>query len=249
MPVERALRPLEGQVALVTGGAIRVGRAICAAIAAEGAGIVIHYNRSETEALDLRDALSAEGVHSWTIGADLSRPDQAKDLVQRALDAAGRLDILVNSASIYAKARLLSMDIEHLLKSIRIHAWAPLVLSRCMAERSRSGRIVNILDGRVVHHEIDHAGYAIGKQMLSTLTVMLARELAPRFTVNAVSPGPVLPPPGSEEDYVERKSRELPLMRTGTPMDVAKAVVFLVENSFITGQTLYVDGGGHLPLT
>ena len=132
------------------------------------------------------------------------------------------------------------------MQSIRVNAWAPLVLSRRMAALSSEGRIVNLLDSTLMGYDREHAGDLIGKHALSHLTDMLAIELAPRFTVNAVAPGPILPPAGCGEGYLLTKARELPLKRAGSPQDVARAVVFLLESPFITGQTIFVDGGGHL---
>ncbi len=225
---------------------MRVGKAIALALAAEGADLVIHYRRSEREAGELCAELSRAGSSAWMIRADLDDPPQVEGLLQRALEHARRLDILVNSASIYPVSRLPTLDLESLLQSIRVHAWAPLLLSRGMAALAAQGKIINLLDSGLVGYDREHAGYAMGKLMLSHLTSMLALELAPRFTVNAVAPGPVLPPPGEDEEYLQRRARDLPLRRAGSPRDVARAVVFLAESPFITGQTIFVDGGGHL---
>lgn len=239
-------RALSGQVALVTGAAVRVGREIALTLAAEGADVVIHYRRSEREAAELCAELSRRGAGAWMIRADLDDPDQAEKLIDGTLENASRLDILINSASIFPVSRLSTLDLDSLLQSIRIHAWAPLVLSRKMGATASQGSIVNLLDSGLVGYDREHAGYAIGKLVLSHLTRVLALEMAPRFTVNAVAPGPVLPPVGQGEGYLESRARELPLQRVGSPRDIARAVAFLVESPFITGQTIFVDGGGHL---
>ena len=243
---DRFAEPLSGQVALVTGAAMRIGRVIAETLAAAGAEVVVHYRRSEREARRLCAELSSGGSRAWAVGADLDDPAQAEQLVPRALEVARRLDILVNSASIFPASRLTTLDLDSLMQSIRVNAWAPLVLSRRMAALSSEGRIVNLLDSRLVGYDKEHAGYSIGKLVLSHLTDMMAMELAPRFTVNAVAPGPILPPAGQGEGYLLTRARELPLQHVGSPRDVARAVLFLVKSPFITGQTIFVDGGGHL---
>ena len=243
---DRFAEPLSGLVALVTGAATRIGRVIAETLAAAGAGVVIHYRRSEREARELCAKLSGGGSSAWTMDADLDDSVQAEQLVPRVLEVAKRLDILVNSASIFPASHLATLDLDSLMQSIRVNAWAPLVLSRRMAALSSEGRIVNLLDSTLMGYDREHPGYSIGKHALSHLTDMLAIELAPRFTVNAVAPGPILPPAGRGEGYLLTKARELPLKRAGSPQDVARAVVFLLESPFITGQTIFVDGGGHL---
>lgn len=207
---------------------------------------MVHYHSSEAEAHELCAEISRSGSRSWTICADLGEPRQAEELASRVTHTAGRIDFLINSASTFPPARLETLDLEGLTRSIRVNAWAPLVLSRSLARQSAQGRIVNLLDSALVEHTRDHAGYAMGKAVLAHLTGALALELAPRFTVNAVAPGLILPPPGQDQRFLEEKSRALPLRRTGSPQDIARAVVFLLESPFITGQTIFVDGGGHL---
>ena len=237
---------LRGQVALVTGAAVRLGREIASALATEGADVVVHYHRSEQEARELCDQLSGRGARTWAVAADLDDPAQAERLVGRVLEVAQHLDILVNSASIFPASQLMSLELDDFLQSLRVHAWAPLVLSRRMAEACAQGRIVNLLDARRAGQDREHAGYAVGKLALQHLTDMLALELAPSFTVNAVAPGLVLPPAGRGQEYLQEKARDIPLQREGSPQDVSRAVLFLVQSPFITGQTVFVDGGGHL---
>ncbi len=243
---EGAARALSGQVALVTGAAVRIGRAIASALAAEGAAVMIHYRSSERQAAELRAELSRGGSRAWTVSADLDDPAQAGMLVDRVVAVTGRVDVLVNSASIFPATPLSTLDSEGLARAIRVNAWAPLILSRSLAALFPAGRIVNLLDAKLAHPDDDHLSYVISKLALSHLTRILALELAPRFTVNAVAPGPILPPVGRDDAYLRERVREVPLGRGGSPHDVARAVVFLVESPFITGQTIFVDGGQHL---
>jgi NAD(P)-dependent dehydrogenase (short-subunit alcohol dehydrogenase family) len=115
-----------------------------------------------------------------------------------------------------------------------------------MACRASGGRIVNLLDSRIVGYDPEHSGYMISKLLLYHFTRMLALDMAPRFTVNAIAPGPVLRPSRGDGSRFKRQVRSLPLRRAGSPQDIARAVLFLVESPFVTGQTLFVDGGRHL---
>ena len=129
---------------------------------------------------------------------------------------------------------------------MRINAWAPFVLGRALARERRGGCIVNLLDSRITDYDAEHAAYHLSKRMLATLTRMMALEFAPRVRVNAVAPGLILPPPGEDDGYLERLKRTNPLERHGEPADVAEAVLFLARSLFVTGQTIFVDGGRHM---
>jgi pteridine reductase len=237
---------LRGRKALVTGAAKRLGRAIALALAREGVDVVVHSNASSAEAAELVADLERLGVRAWTAGADFRRPDELASLVRRALDLAGGLDILVNSASIFPAGKLADLTFASLVENLEVNAWAPLVLSREFARLVGAGRIVNLEDSRIAGFDHAHAGYILSKHALAAITRTLALELAPRITVNAVRPGLILPPPGKDASYVERLATTLPLQRHGEPDDVADAVVFLASSDFVTGEVVFVDGGRHL---
>jgi NAD(P)-dependent dehydrogenase (short-subunit alcohol dehydrogenase family) len=237
---------LRGRKALVTGGAKRIGRAIALALAREGVDVVVHSNTSGTEAAELAAELERLGVRAWTVTADFKRPDELGSLVSRALDVAGGLDVLVNSASIFPADRLGDLTLASLVENLEVNAWAPLVLCRDFARCLGEGRIVNLEDTRIAGFDRAHAGYILSKHALAAITRALAMELAPGITVNAVRPGLILPPPGEDWGYVERLTGTLPLRRHGEPDDVADAVVFLASSGFVTGEVVYVDGGRHL---
>lgn len=238
---------LNGQVALVTGSAKRLGRAVATALALEGMGVVVHYRSSRDEAVDLADELKASGVGAWPIQADLAEPAAAEGLIAQACDlSGGPIDILINAASIFSPSRVTDLTPDDLAANVQVNALAPLVLSRALAARGRPGQIVNFLDGRMVEYDEEHAAYHLSKRMLFSLTRMLALELAPRIRVNAVAPGLILPPPGHDESYLQGMARTVPLDRHGGPTDIVRAVLFLLHSDFITGQVIYVDGGRHM---
>ena len=238
---------LAGQVALVTGAAVRLGRHVAEALAAEGVHVVVHYRRSSRQADDLVAQLMAMGVEAWAVQADLADPAQAGALFEDARRASSRpIGILVNSASSFDPSNVLRFSAAELADNVQINAFAPLQLCRSMAAQSQPGQIVNFLDTRVVDHDRDHAAYHLSKRMLHTMTRMLALELAPRIRVNAVAPGLILPPPGQDESYLEGLVDSVPLKRHGSAQDIVRAVLFLLHSDFVTGQVIYVDGGRNL---
>ena len=236
-----------GQLALVTGAGRRLGRAIAEGLACEGCDVVIHYRSSYQDAEETAKLVRRRGSRSWTIQADLEDLSAAEGLMQRAVETAGQpVDILVNSASIFENSRLTEFSTENLERNIRVHAVAPLLLARALAAQSRPAQIVNMLDTRIVDYDKLHAAYHISKRMLFTLTRMLARELAPNVRVNGVAPGLILPPDGKDESYLQRLARDIPLQRHGCADDIVRAVLFLLQSDFITGQVIFVDGGQHM---
>jgi pteridine reductase len=238
---------LAGRHILVTGGARRIGAAIVRELARAGAHVVIHCRESAEAAQATAREARACGVQAWVVTADLADPAD----VERCMDAVlvatgGKLDGLVNNASHYPPSHLLSVPPYEIEDSLRLHAVAPLLLARRMAALGGTGDIVNVLDARMTMYDADHAAYHLGKRMLLTLTSMLALELAPRFRVNAVAPGAVLQPDGEPAAELERLAAFNPLQRHGSPQGVADCVRFLMTCDFMTGQTLYYDGGYHL---
>ncbi len=237
---------LSNKTALVTGGAHRLGRAICLDLAGAGADIVVHYRDSREAAEEVASLVVKLGRKAWIIKADLENADDTGGLLGKATAAAGRLDILVNNASIFDEDSLDEFPFEALDLNVRINAFAPLVLSRAFAAQGNAGVIVNLLDSRVCSYDNLHASYHLSKRMLFSLTKMCALEFAPRVRVNGVAPGLVLPPAGTDESYLKERMSTLPLQKHGESEHVAGAVKFLATNDFITGQVIYVDGGRHL---
>ncbi len=246
---------LTGRVALVTGAARRLGRSIALALAAEGAAVIVHYRGSREEAEGLCGEIAARGVRAWALEADLEDPRAVDGLLERARREAGASagpgasvepSILVNNASIFPPGALESLALAELERNIRVNAWAPFVLGRELARGATDGRIVNVLDSRISSTATDHAAYTLSKELLAVLTRMMALDFAPRATVNAVAPGPILPPPGGTQEQLEELGRRVPMRRPGRPAEVAEAVVFLARSPYVTGQVIFVDGGRHL---
>jgi pteridine reductase len=159
---------------------------------------------------------------------------------------AGQLDILINNAAVFHKDGLLATTEAKLLGEFWPNLFAPLLLMRAFARHSGGGKIINLLDRRIAGHDTECVSYVLAKKALAELTALAALELAPRFTVNGVAPGAVLPPPGKGADYLHDQAGPVPLQRIITPQAVAQAVLTLLGNDAITGQILFVDGGQHL---
>ena len=237
---------LTGKTALVTGAAKRLGHHAALALAREGVALALHYRDSEAEAQALARQVRGMGGAAWCIQADLADPTSASKLFAQAQEKAGAIDFLLNNASIFHEKDLNGFSVDDLHANIHVNALAPLILSRRLAEQGRPGCIVNFLDTMIADYDRKHVPYHLSKRMLYGLTSMMAVEFAPKIRVNAVAPGLVLPPEGEDAEYLERLKSSTLLERYGSPQGVSEAVLFLLRSGFITGQTIFIDGGRHL---
>lgn len=234
------------KTALVTGAAKRIGRATAIALARNGVNVVVHYHVSRAEAESTAASVQELGVRAWVLSCDLADAKAADALIPRAIEAAGPLSILINSASVFPEDTLITFTAEALQTAVQINAFAPLLLSRRFVAQAIEGNIVNLLDTRVHDYDRSHVSYHLSKRMLHSLTRIMADEFAPRVRVNAVAPGLVLPPHGRDESYLESLAPSNPLRRIGTLAGVTDAVLFLLRSDYTTGQVIYVDGGRHM---
>jgi pteridine reductase len=242
---------LNGRVALITGAARRVGRAIALRLAQSGCHIAVHYHTAAHEAEQTAAACRAGGVTAEIFGADLADSAAATALVDRVLARFGRLDVLVNDAALFETQSLDSFVLADWERTLRVNLTAPLLLVHAarQALRAARGRVVNISDAAVGQAWPNHLAYVVSKGALETLTRVLARALAPEVNVVAVAPGVAAWPERPEYDGPTRARlvAKIPLGRTGSPEDIAAAVHFLLrEGDFITGVVLPVDGGRNL---
>jgi hypothetical protein len=237
---------------LITGAAHRIGKGLARGFAEEAAAVVIHYSSSESAAQQLSKEISGMGVKAFAIAADLALPAQSAELIKQAQDLAGPIDVLINNASIFEEGRLDEITVDDINRNMMINAYAPLLLSRSFVGLNKNRKspalpvIINMLDSRIADYDRQHAAYHIAKRTLFTLTKMMALEFAPAVRVNGVAPGLILPPSGKDESYLEQLKSANPLNKIGTVEQIVEAVRFLVNNEFVTGQVIFVDGGRNL---
>jgi NAD(P)-dependent dehydrogenase (short-subunit alcohol dehydrogenase family) len=226
-------------VALVTGGAVRVGRAIALALGREGMRVAIGYLRSAAAARSAVRELTAVGVEAIAVRADLRSPAEARRLVSETAQRFGRLDLLVNNAAVFFATPLATTTSGQYDLLLDLNLRGAFFCAQAAARRMRAGRIVNVGDAGVARPWPRHIPYALSKAGIVALTRGLAAALAPRIAVNCVAPGPVLRPPGVPRADWRRMRRE----RAASPEDVAAAVVFFATcPRAITGQVLAVGG-------
>lgn len=237
---------LAGKTALVTGAAKRIGKAIAVGLAKQGSNVIVHYDRSESEAEKLRNELVELGVKSWLVKTNLRDSESCKLVIEESRRMAGAIDVLVNNASVFSASDMHNVKLEDIQVEMLTNAWAPFLLTKHFSEKTESGKVVNILDTRVAGYDFNHFAYYLSKKMLEILTKSMALKLAPRITVNGVAPGLILPPEGKDYTYLEQKKDTVPLKKYGSPSDVVETVLFLLRSDFITGQIVYVDGGKNL---
>ena len=235
---------IDGKTVLVTGGARRVGANIVRAFAAEEADIILHVRHSREEAAELAASLPRP-ERCRILMADFAIPGAAAKLFAEC----GQVDILVNNASMFETDELVSGNEAHDREQFEVNFWSPLALMRAFAaqELPEGGAIVNLLDQEVTHRSAHGGAYALSRRALADATLELARELGPRnLRVNAVAPGPVLPPPWLSDGKMAKTIPTLPLRRKVELDDLTAAVLFLCRNDSITGQILCVDCGQSL---
>jgi len=236
---------LSGKVALVTGAARRVGRTIALTLAAGGADVALHVHTSSGE--DLAGEIAALGRQAWIVRADLSRAPEARRLSEAVLARTGRVDILVNNAAVFFPTPLPALTAPLWGAVLQTNLTSPFVLSLLVGRAMRArgaGKIIQVGDWSGMRPLAGYLPYCVSKGGLVTLTQVLAKAFAPRVQVNAVAPGPVLPP--DHYTAVARRALEAhtPLRRLGRPADVARTVRFLATaGDFVTGAVYVVDGG------
>src|SRR5271154_2981011 len=237
---------LEGQVALVTGAAKRIGRSIALRLAAAGADIVVNYSSSKVEAESLVREIESSGRHAVAVRADVSRRTEVGQLFAEAQNKFSRLDILVNNVGTFFPAKFEDLTDEQWDRIMNTNLKSQFLCAQAAApimKRQGRGHIVNLssLGGLLAWPSYTH--YCVSKAGVIMLTRCLARALGPEILVNSVAPGTIeFPGEAPDQDYIQR----VPLHRTGTGEDIADAVAFLAKTDFVTGQILAVDGGRSL---
>lgn len=243
---------ITGRGVVITGGK-RIGSDVAVALGRRGADVALIYNRSRAEADEAATAITACGRRAFILQADLSDPASCGRAIDEAAQALGRLDVLVNMASVYERRALDDVGIDDWSKAVDVDLRAAFLCTHAAIphmRRQQGGRVVNFSDWIAASGRPRYTGYLpyyVAKRGVMGLTEALALELAPeQILVNAVAPGPIIAPPGTSDEEKRDVERATPLGRWGGPAEISRAVVFLIETEFITGETIRVDGGRHL---
>jgi pteridine reductase len=239
---------LHGSIALVTGGAHRLGRAIALALGHAGANVIVHYHQSADPAQAVVDELTGLGVEASAVAGDLAVVADVERVVDAAIARWGRLNLLVNNAGIWGSTPIGTVTEERWSELLDTNVRSAFFAAQraTPALRAAGGVIVNIADVGALRPWRNHTPYLVSKGGVITLTQALAKDLAPAVRVNAVAPGAALLPDDWTPEQVARATDNVPLRRPGRPEDVAQAVLYLAQADYVTGVVLPVDGGRHL---
>lgn len=240
---------ISGKIALVTGGAKRVGRAIVQALATRGCHLVVHYHRSQAQAQETVRDLRAAGHRALAVQADITKEDQVEAMIEAATAHFGRIDILVNNAALFYRTPVETLTIEDWERVMDVNLTGTFLCAHKIGLRMREwgwGHIINIADVAGERPWADYIPYSVSKACVLTFTQGLAMELAPQVMVNAVIPGPVLFQEDTPDNVRQREIDKTLVKRAGSPRDVAQVVVFVAESDYSTGASFHVDGGRSL---
>lgn len=234
------------KAALITGGGARIGKAMALALAGMGFDIALHYNTSEKGAKETSEEIRSKGARCELFRCDFNVAAEMRSLIPKVFEIMPECSVLINNASVFEDSRFQDISEESFDKDFGINFRAPFFLSQEFSRRESAEIIVNMLDTRISRLEVENFVYNLGKKTLRDITFMAAKALGPKIRVNGICPGPILPPLGEGEEYLERISEDTPLGEPGETDYVVSALKFILENPYVTGECLFVDGGEHL---
>jgi NAD(P)-dependent dehydrogenase (short-subunit alcohol dehydrogenase family) len=236
-------------VVLVTGGAKRIGRHICLALARQGWSVAVHYNQSRDEASELVGQLRGISDDALAVAADLSQPPQIEKMVQEVVDHFGQINAVVNNAALFEYDSASSVSEEKLLQHMQVNLLSPILLAQRLHENIPEGQmgcVINLLDQKLFNLNPDFFSYTLSKSALQTATTMMAMALAPKLRVLGIAPGLSLLSGDQTESNFRTAHTKTVLNKSSTPEDVANTVAFALGCQAITGSVIVVDGGQHL---
>ena len=237
--------------ALVTGGAQRIGKDICLALAKKGFNIALHCNQSQKQAELLQKSILQLGVQCKIFRCDLSSYKQTDTLISKVFKSFPDLSLLINNASMFQPSKMLEEKDPFFQKTLNVNFFAPYFLTKQFALNCSQGHIINMLDANYHNNNTSFFSYQLSKKMLKELTLITAKHIAPTIRVNAIAPGPILPPsylPKTQRaNYdMEKHLSKVPIQKVGQTEHIISSLFHLIANDYITGQILFVDGGTHL---
>lgn len=247
----------KNKTAFITGAAKRIGMEVALFFASNGANVCLHYNSSNQNVLELQSKIVSLGVKCEVFEADFNNPQLATKCLLKAIENFGKVDFLINNASVFKKTSILTINEEEFDRDFNVHLKAPLFLIQTFAKQTfqeGEGVVINLIDKNYIKRRTTYTSYLLAKKSLLNLTEFAAFELAPNIRVNAISPGFII----EEEEvinsysqqqiseYVKKKLADVPLKTKGSIADIVMALDFLISSSYITGQNIIVDGGSFL---
>jgi pteridine reductase len=239
------------KTALITGAAKRIGKALTEHLANHGWNVAIHYNSSESEAIQFQHQLSKEHPDQRfaLFKADLNRVEEVESLLPKVIQTIGSPDLLINCASVFKPSDLKNTSSVFFDEQMNVNFRAPFILIRSFAQQIKQGVIVNFVDTRIVNNQTKFAAYSLSKKALWDMTKMAALEFGPLIRVNAIAPGLTLPPEEKGEDYLWELAQNIAMKRPGGLDPILKSLDYILENEYLTGQLLFCDGGENLGKT
>lgn len=244
--------------ALITGAAKKIGREMALSLASQGFDIAITYNTSKQDAQKLAEEIvkknSKQNIKCKIFQCDLTNQKAALGLISQVVKEFPNLNLLINNASIFEHSKFLDAAPTEFSDNLNIHFISPLILSQkfanhVLANKIKDAQIINMLDKNIVRYDTNYFYYLLTKKNLADLTKMLALELAPKIRVNGIAPGFILKSnlkDESSDEYIEKVTKRIPLQRIGNVKNICQTVEFLLNNNFINGEIVFVDGGASL---
>lgn len=230
-------------VAIVTGGAVRIAKALACYLAGRGYDIALHYNTSKEPAEKVLELVRAQGVRGKAYACDFKKTEGPEGLIARVVGDFAEVGLLINSAANFVQENIEKTQTQTLIDTMHINLMAPYLLMREYKKQVNRGMIVNILDQRILKNIPTFAAYSVSKVGLAHLTHLAAVEWGATVRVNGIAPGLILPPPWGTEEYLQRESPKIPVRRHGSVEDIVRGLGYLIDSPFVNGEILFVDGG------
>jgi pteridine reductase len=235
------------RVALVTGAAKRVGKALALGLAERGFDIALHYNHSEEDALQNKMLIEKMGRKCLLLKGNWQNTTDMFAVIRQAKEQLGQIDLLVNNASIFNQVGFLETDVDLFNNNFAVHVRVPFFLISEFAKLCGNGNVINIIDTMIAKTSLDYFAYRLSKMALYDLTKLAAKALAPGIRVNAISPGSTSEPiDDPDSNYLEKRGNEVLLKLPGDPRYLLQGIDFFLANPFVTGECIFIDGGAHL---
>ena len=237
--------------ALITGGAQRIGQSICIALAEKGFNIALHYNQSQKQAELLQKRIIQLGVKCKIFSCDLSSIKEANTLISKVIKSFPDLSLLINNASLFKPSKMLEEEDIFFQETLNINFFSPYFLTKQFALNCSQGHVINMLDANYHHNTTSFFSYQLSKKMLKELTLITAKQVAPNTRINAIAPGPILAPSYLTETQrtnydIKKHLPKIPMEKIGQTEHIISTLFHLIDNDYLTGQIIFVDGGAHL---